>query len=233
MMVVGCEDKLNSSDWDLNDIVFVIVGYPLIPDVIEYYHKRYLCEDLGNTYDFDFNDIVVDVDQISFMQAYLSEDKQSIVRRENLDKREQYATIKHLCGTLPFTVTVGDYTFPVVTDPTNESQTCQELSSDEPSGAPTRATNWNPEVTKAITGWNRTTNNISIKVADNPKNSILLTKKFGTQVIDEDTDKHIYTIDFPQDGEAPLIIAVDQTINWMSEYQHIPEKWWKQGKFTN
>lgn len=228
VMIVGAEDaNLYGSDWDMNDVVFLIVGYPLIPDLIEFYHKRYLCEDLGNTYDFDFNDIVVDVNQTSYLKAVLSDDHKEINRVEDLSKRIQTATISHLCGELPFVVTVGDYTFPVVSDPTDETKTLQELG---PSY--TRATGWEPDVTKKITGWNKDENNINIKVAKNPKDAIVLTEAFGaTEVIEENAERHIYRIDFPQDGKAPLIIAVDRTIDWMDEYVHIPEEWWKEGKF--
>jgi hypothetical protein len=227
VMIVGAEDAdLVKSDWDMNDAVFLIVGYPFIPDLIEYYHKRYLCEDLGNTYDFDFNDIVVDVDQISYLKAVLSEDKKEILREEDLSLRKQTATIAHLGGEKSFQVTVGNYTFPIVSDPTNETQTKNELAA----AGTTRAAQWNPNVKKTITGWDRHTNNINIKVATNPKDALVLTHAMGTTVEYEDADKHYYQIDFPQDGEAPLIIAVDQTVEWMDEYEHIPETWWKQGK---
>ena len=224
-MIVGCEDAhLTQSDWDFNDIVFIIVGYPLIPDLVEYYHKRYLCEDLGNTYDFDFNDIVVDVDQTSYIQAYLEtvDNTPQIVRRENIDKRQQYATIKHLCGTKAFQVTVGNYSFPAVTDPTNIDNTLDEL---------TRTAGWNPvdvnsSVTKEITGWDKDANNISIKVKGNSNNGVF-SDPFGTDPIEENEQEHIYKITFPGNGEVPFIIAVDQTVNWMDEYEHIPESWWK------
>jgi len=224
VMIIGCEDaNLSGSDWDMNDVVFLIVGYPEIPEPVEYFHKRYLCEDLGNTYDFDFNDIVVDVNQTSYYTIYIEDGK--IKRKEDLDKRIQTATITHLCGTLPFQVTVGDYTFPVVTDPTNVAQTLAELSAE----GVTRASGWDPMVTKTITGWDMENNNINIKVAQNPADAIILTKEWGVEVIREDESKHIYNIGFPDLGEVPLIIAVDQTVQWMEEYEHIPESWWKDG----
>ncbi len=117
-------------------------------------------------------------------------------------------------------------TFPLVNDPTNENQTYSDL---------TRVSGWDPDpekATKEITGWNKDENNINIKVAKNPKDAIVLTGAFGAdEVIEEDEDEHIYRINFPQDGEAPLIIAVDRTIGWMDEYTHIPEAWWKDGEF--
>ena len=233
VMIVGAEDAdLPGSDWDMNDVVFLIVGYPFVPDLIEFYHKRYLCEDLGNTYDFDFNDIVVDVNQTSYLKAVLTTDasgNKEMHRVEDMNRRVQTATISHLCGELPFSLTVGNSTFPTVTDPTDKNKTLTELASD----VTTRATGWEPDqviVTKNISGWDRHINNINIKVAKNPNDALILTHAMGTKVVNEDADKHYYQIDFPQNGEAPLIIAVDQTVNWMNEYEHIPETWWKEGK---
>ena len=240
-MVVGCEDaNLSGSDWDMNDVVFLIVGYPNIPDVVEHYFKRYLCEDLGNTFDFDFNDIVVDVQQTSFINVEYDADGNP-VRKEDMSKRIQTASIEHICGSLPFQVTVGNYTFPAVSDPTNQEQTEDELgevgegtlNSSGSTGAPTRATlpGYDPEVTEHITGWDRNANNISIAVAGHGQSSVLAeATAFGTKVEEENAEKHIYRIDFPDDGEVPLIIAVDRYVHWMDEFEHIPEEWWKEGK---
>ena len=239
-MIVGCEDaNLDGSDWDMNDVVFLIVGYPNIPDVVEHYFKRYLCEDLGNTYDFDFNDIVVDVQQTSYINVEYNGD--TPVRVENMEKRRQTASIEYICGSLPFQVTVGDYTFHAVSDPTNQEQTEDELGDEGQgtlkasgsTGAPTRAAleGYDPEVTEHITGWNRETNNISIAVTGRGQSSVLAeATPFGTKVEEEDAEKHIYRIDFPGTGEIPLIIAVDRYIHWMGEHEHIPEAWWKEGK---
>lgn len=222
VMIIGCESANLETDWDYNDLVLLVVGYPEIPDLIEHHYKRYMCEDLGNTYDFDFNDIVVDVEQTCYLKAHLAEDG-TIVREEDMDKREQIASITHLCGTLPFQVTIGDYTFPWVSDPTNHDTTLDEL---------TRADiGWEPSIApKTITGWNEDENNISIKVADK-SSAAVLTDAFGTKVIEENNDEHIYRIDFPEPGNAPLIIAVDPTLDWMPEHQHIPASWWRDGQF--
>ncbi|MBO7635064.1 MAG: hypothetical protein J6S89_00630 [Paludibacteraceae bacterium] len=231
-MIIGAEDAdLTGSDWDMNDVVFLLVGYPNIPEVIEHYHKRYLCEDLGNTYDFDFNDIVVDVQQNSYYNAIINASGQA-ERVEDVGKRTQTATIEHICGSLPFQVTVGDYTFPAVSDPTDKNKTLDELGT----VGTTRGTieplkGYNPEVSMPITGWDRNTNNISIAVADRVGSSVL-TGAFGAEnVIEEDAEKHIYRIDFPGTGDVPLIIAVDRMIPWMAEHEHIPVDWWKDGKF--
>ena len=240
-MIVGCEDaNLSGSDWDLNDVVFLIVGYPFIPDVVEHYFKRYLCEDLGNTYDFDFNDIVVDVSQTSYVNVVYDENNNP-VRVEDMTKRRQTASIEHICGSLPFQVTVGDFTFPVVSDPTNQEQTEDELgnvgegilNSAGSTGAPTRAAleGYDPDANAQITGWDRDLNNISIAVTGRGQSSVLAeATPFGENVLEEDAEKHIYRINFPGNGEIPLIIAVDRYVHWMGEHEHIPVEWWKEGK---
>lgn len=227
VMIIGCEDSDQAdSDWDINDLVFLIVGYPDIPNLVEYTRKRYMCEDLGNTFDFDFNDIVVDVDQEVVKEAKISQDGM-IVFEEEPGSRKQYATIKHVCGTLPFQVKVGDFTFNKVNDPTDESRTLQDLGASD-----TRSVNWNPEVCKKITGWIPEQNNIWITVQDartNPDDYVF-TDLFAASVESENAAEHIYRVNFPKDGTPPMILALDQSVNWMDESVHIPESWWKEGK---
>ena len=55
-----------------------------------------------------------------------------------------------------------------------------------------------------VVGWNPTKNNISVTVEGNPND-----------------------ITFPKMGEAPKVIAVDPTTNWMFERTPAPESWFK------
>lgn len=235
VMIIGCEDSnLADSDWDMNDVVFMIVGYPYVPDIVEYTRKRYLIEDLGNTYDFDFNDIVVDVDQEAVKKATLADDETSIVFIEDNSKRKQWATVKHLCGTLPFQVNVGDYAFPTVTKPTDQTLTRSQLGesatradNESSSEVSSGVTGWEPDIIKEITGWNSAENNVKILVSstDWSTEETVLTKPFPEYA--EDNDGRAYSIEFPGTGKTPLIIATDQTVQWMEESVHIPESWWK------
>ena len=38
-------------------------------------------------------------------------------------------------------------------------------------------------------------------------------------------DGQIYTITFPKAGEAPMIIAVDPSKEWMKERESVPASW--------
>ena len=233
-MIVGCEDSdLAGSDWDMNDVCFLIVGLPALPNRIDITSKRYMCEDLGNTYDFDFNDIVVDV-----MEVVTSEYNANTNLFQRAGDPTQIATMKHVCGTLPFRVKVGETWFNWVSDPTDEEKTKTDLaegvSQSDIVNLQTRAVDWNPEFSRRITGWNHKTNNIEILVSTNAnKNIDVLTDAFegasGPDVVDE--ANHIYHIKFANRGEAPLIIATDPTLMWMEEHQNIPESWWKEGTF--
>lgn len=90
--------NINPSDWngdnDMNDLVFLFVADKL-PDVVSstVVKKRYIIEDLGSIVDWDFNDIVVDMEQIS---------------DPTTGNAQQKATLKHLCGTTPFDLFVGE-----------------------------------------------------------------------------------------------------------------------------
>ena len=226
IMLVGCEDAdLSGSDWDINDVVFLIVGYPNIPDVVEYTKKRYMCEDLGNTYDFDFNDIVIDVTQTALYKGYIADDG-TVQREEQASERTSVATLKHLCGTLPLHIKIGNTDFGSITDPTDHQRTYEEL------GASVQSTGysigWNPDVTKPVEGWEPDENNITIDVSNCvfPGEVVYTsnTREAFRQAV-TDANGEVYTIDFPGTGKTPLIIAVDQTVNWMNENEHIPESW--------
>lgn len=112
-MIIGCEDAgRESSDWDYNDVAFLIYGEkkpePVIIEgkpVKETVTVRYMIEDLGATDDFDFNDIVIDVATIKEKTPVYEDNKLSYWKDE---KTYQKAIIRHLGGTLPFKLTIGN-----------------------------------------------------------------------------------------------------------------------------
>lgn len=194
-MIIGCEDSNTEiSDWDVNDICFLIVGQGTLPKVKETIAKRYMIEDLGSTYDFDFNDIVVDVTQTT---------------QKNYDGTEyskvQTAEIKTLGGTLPFKVKVGDTEFDEVNPNSYHSGTVPQR------GFHPSAYNW---AKKDITGWDPSTNNIKITVGSEAKEN-------ATEL------ETARTINFPEEGKIPYIIAVDQTVDWSDEEVKVPSSWFK------
>lgn len=225
-MIIGCEDSANpaASDWDVNDIVFLLVGQGKLPRVKETITKRYMIEDLGSTFDFDFNDIVVDVSG-------------TIVKQYDgtiEDYVNETATISHLCGTIPFQLKIGETVLPYVSDPTNETTTNTELSSALPSDFDTRAVNWDPNKTISISGWNPNTNNIYVKVwpqkktsngVGNPDNAGDNFSDFSS--IPTEGDFGVMNFAFPNNGDYPYIIAVDPSVNWMPELKSVPDYWFK------
>lgn len=187
--IIGCEDANLQSDWDLNDVVFLMYGEPKVPDVIEITEgeytrsvtKRYMIEDLGSTDDFDFNDVVVDVTEKSTIE-YIEEN--GAIKKTTEKSKEQTATIRHLGGTLPFTLTIGNTSLP-------EMQGMMDV---------------NPNEEYKIQGWIPEQNNISVTVK-------------GTQ------NGEVHNVSFPEEGEIPMIIAVDPTVNWMEERVAITREW--------
>ena len=158
-MIIGCEDADKSgSDWDMNDLVLLVYGEH-IPQPIEIEEGetinevktvRYMIEDLGATDDFDFNDVVVDVSEIrSLTPTYTTyTDKTETTWTETGYRQE--AIIRHLGGTLPFVLQVGDVELP---------EHPGVLGSD-------------PNETFAVTGWDINNHNISIKVRQNASSSV-------------------------------------------------------------
>lgn len=214
-MIIGCEDANNTgssgtdnSDWDYNDIVFLLVGQGGLPKVKEVIaEKRYMIEDLGSTFDFDFNDIVVDV-----TQTRVTDYKGDAVG-EN-DGKTTTAVIRHLCGTIPFQIHIGNTDFDVLPGKVN----CNPALDPDYSG----------KYEKADVDWNPNTNNITVTVwptkagesgdswSDSEKNNFL-------GLYSEQSE----TFGFPESGEFPYIIACDQNVNWMEENISVPESWFK------
>lgn len=122
VMIIGCEDaNLKSSDWDLNDIVFLVWGNPELPKPIEIkdntyddtpsWTKRYMVEDLGatETSDIDFNDIVVDFKH----EAKITHKIITVNGEKKHDKTiaiegKQTITVKALGGTKDIALYVGE-----------------------------------------------------------------------------------------------------------------------------
>lgn len=192
-MLIGCEDaNLADSDWDMNDVVFLVYGQK-VPKPIEITEGttvydsrtvRYMVEDLGSTDDFDFNDIVIDVTENKAKTPVYTN---GVLTSWNEGETTQKAVIRHLGGTLPFLLTIGDKQLP------------------EMGGQSTFQTSPNTEYD--VTGWNINSHNISV------------------QVQQKDNQGVYNNVVFPKAGEAPMIIAVDPSQNWMPERQSVPESW--------
>lgn len=254
-MLIGVEDaKGVDSDHDTNDIVFLVVGYPNVPEIIsttETIKKRYMCEDLGATDDFDFNDIVIDVTQTRSQKLItIPEGQADNVRTDGefeLDYAyldfSQTARLAHVCGTLPFQVVVGNTVFPKVVDPTILSETRDELAAATTTRAanPVRENGWNPNEVKRVEGWNPATNNVKIYVdwsgsrKPGVANNAEWTDERPNPNVNEPTAADIEIADFangtfkvvnfPEPGTVPYIIATDQNVPWMGERVDIPDSW--------
>lgn len=114
VMIIGCEDAdLKDSDWDCNDVVFLVYG-KTVPkpikieegdEIEEVKTVRYMIEDLGATDDFDFNDIVVDVTEIRTIYPTYTN---GVVTKWTETGKRQEAVIRHLGGRLPFILKIGN-----------------------------------------------------------------------------------------------------------------------------
>ncbi len=195
VMIIGCEDAdLKDSDWDCNDVVFLVYG-KTVPkpikieegdEIEEVKTVRYMIEDLGATDDFDFNDIVVDVTEIRTISPTYTN---GVVTKWNEKGKRQEAVIRHLGGTLPFVLKIGNKEYAAGGQDT--FQTSPDLKLDD------------------VTGWTglNGVHNVSI------------------QVQQKDNQGIYNNVVFPKAGEAPMIIAVDPSQDWMTERQSVPESW--------
>ena len=249
-MLFGCEtgspDKIDRTDYDFNDLMFLLVGR--IPDV--YYDemlqtttikKRYMIEDLTG-FDFDFNDVVVDLTDISVHHYIIDEDNgikeemPIIYNNVSYPTVTQQASFVYCCGTLPFLVVIGHKEFNRVTDPTDADNTYKQLSgsSDADNTKVTQlgsSTGIEPgysftyEYQYSVTSptptpfWNPDANNISATIwTERDLN--------GTTDSSAGVDgPWAWVSNFPNTGDVPFIIATDQSVNWSGELTHVDFNW--------
>lgn len=240
--ILGVEDESltsNTCDRDYNDIVFLIAGK--VPDPVYYTpdpyvkvtEKRYMCEDLTDTGDFDFNDIVIDVRQTytRYFTETVEGSKDYVVDHEDTT---QVAKVSWLCGTVPLTAKVGNYQFPLITNPSDPTQSKAQLTSSKSeysegdwfdgSGTtvvgycPMGDNDWVP-----ITGWDPDANNITIYVCWDGSTHTTLENASSI-----DGSSKVWKSEFPKRGTVPYIIATDLTDLPSGECDDIVETtWWR------
>jgi len=211
---VGSEDVLvprdngENSDQDFNDVVLAIVGNPDVPAevivsedeyVAEYYTtKRYMIEDLGSTNDFDFNDVVVDVIETVKVGHKITKENGVVVKDEETSTgAEQKAIVRALGGTLDLTLKIGN----------TEWKKSSKLDASKMYNTTQGDIDYNAVLDEfPVYGWQPTNNNVSI-------------------VVNQKESNEVFTITFPKKGAAPMIIAVEPEVKWMSERVSVPKSW--------
>ena len=218
--LVGCED--GGGDNDYEDLAFMFIGPRLKEvEVVEVREgKRYMMEDLGATDDFDFNDVVVDVANVYQNRITWREndnhEMEKVSEVEVPGSRKQEAIVRAAGGTLDFTIEIGTNTITrwekVPTySATNMLNTGWNNTPIYYSGDESVLARFDIEEND----WNPATNNIKVIVENRGAS--------GT----------VQTITFPKAGEAPMMIAVDENVEWMKERQSVPggtgseDDWWK------
>ena len=205
---IGIEDAISGSDNDYNDLVLAVVGNPDVPqekiitenqyEVTTCRAKRYMIEDLGAIGDFDFNDVVVDVEEYTIYTHKVTSENGVKTSDEIISTTTAptKAFIRALGGTIDFELTIGDTKW-------------VKSESDYATGTMynTQGTiDYKNALTEfEVTGYSYDDNNITFRA--NGK------------------DGRLYTVTFPKRGEAPMMIAVDPTVNWMNERVSIPSSW--------
>ena len=203
---IGIEDAISGSDWDYNDLVLAVVGNPDVPqekiitenqyEVTTCRAKRYMIEDLGAIGDFDFNDVVVDVEEnVTYTHTVTSENGVKTSDVVSSVATASKAFIRALGGTIDFELFIGDTRWV-------KSEHFVTTTMYNTQGA-IDYTNALAEF--EVTGYSAADNNVTFRA--------------------NGMDGRMYTVVFPKVGEAPMMIAVDQTVNWMNERTSIPSSW--------
>lgn len=216
---------------DFCDIMFVLKGEK-IPEILELedgydstIEKRYLMEDLGSTFDFDFNDIVLDMKhtfhtdihytQATDAQGYpvFDDDNNPVMQADGItvSNPRQEAKISHLCGTIPFSVFVGDYQL-------------GGKAFEGKGGGVVGSDGFTPTTTEEIAEY---TFDLTTGLSDSEKNPWnYLTNNIKLEAKSLTSDNMYYNdIPFPKTGEAPMIIAVPVSQKWTKEHDQIDSSW--------
>lgn len=215
---IGIEDVaasggLERTDNDFNDVVLAVVGNPDVPqekiitndsyEVKTVRAKRYLIEDLGATDDFDFNDVVVDIEDNTIETHKVTYENGVLKTDEIISTKAEptKAVIRAMGGTIDFELVVGETVW-------TKSGAGFNVGS-------MYNTQGNIDFNKVLAefevkGWDSAKNNVSIRV--NGK------------------DGQIFAVTFPKAGEAPMIIAVDASQDWMKERESVPSTWFYEPK---
>lgn len=228
-MIIGCEDSNTAkSDWDVNDIVFLCVGQGSLPKIQEVVAaKRYMIEDLGSTFDFDFNDIVVDVTQYrykDYLGNYQDADGNYTIEPSNVEnaKKITKATLKHLCGTIPFEIKIGSTTLGK-----GKYDGCNEGSGSGGDGCDptTHGDTYKAAFECEIDDWDPARNNIIVTTWPTEASGWGDDEEKGNYLGNYPEGSSTFT--FPSNGEFPYIIATDQTVMWTKESKNVPKNWFE------
>lgn len=197
-----------SGDSDFNDVVLAVVGNPDVPqekiitndqyEVKTCQPKRYMIEDLGAIGDFDFNDVVVDVEDYTVETHKVTRENGVIKSDETISTTSapSKAIIRAMGGTIDFELSIGDTKW-VKSENGFDVKTMYNTQG---------KIDYDKVLAEfEVTGWDYKTNNIGVKVMGK--------------------DGKLYSIKFPKAGEAPMIIAVDPTQEWMGERISVPSSW--------
>lgn len=230
-ILLGCEDaNLDNSDWDFNDVVFLIVGVeakrPVVKEIVD--KKRYMMEDLGDLDDVDFNDIVVDMykyNEVSDIHIVGQQGSGTIIKRSAPADTET-ATIVHLGGIYPFEICFGDY----LTDTSVKSSgRIDPMKYGATTPLPSVEVSIDIFKDSRTSYWNAETNNIYLKVYDR------FNKETGEIEPMKTMGQPVCTIGFPEKNHAPMIIAADPGCEWMAERVRIKKsiiQRWAEGGFN-
>ena len=208
--IIGCEDMLNSSDMDYEDLVFMIYGNPVPPtkrveEFVESTTKRYMMEDLGDDDDFDFNDVVVDLSNRTKVKYYYESLTATDPYKTERTTMPQLCVIRAVGGILDFTLYINDKARWTKSDHFDKTQMLNTGRDG--------AINYNRkldsfELTEEIV-WDAANNNVKVSVETRGNSG------------------QVQTIVFPRLGDAPKMIAFDKATEWKKEREEVPRGWWK------
>lgn len=231
VLLIGCEDNSgDNSDWDMNDLGFMIIADRILMNEKVEETKRYMVEDLGSLAetDVDFNDIVVD------FETYKTVSYNPIERTYEYGEEQQRAIFRAMGGTLDFTFYVGDTKVVRKKEIDGISigqmlNTSGEIEYNEVyANIPLEGNPWKPEennvwvkvMGRTMTDEQKKEQDIDDGITYGAIRKSMEEGKMMVSYIDGST-----IVGFPEKGQTPFIIAFDPSKQWRYERQAICQGW--------
>lgn len=195
---IGIEDNINGGDKDYNDVVLAMLGYPNVPvekPIVD--NKTY-------------------TETTTLSKRYMVED---LGETDDFDFNDIVIDVEEETTTThTVTLTDGEITSDVVSGTTKEQKAILrhrggiypfsikigDYTSDEFPGVLSDDPNIELTITNNV--WNPETNNISLDVRDTNTGAVVI-------------------IPFAMKGEAPMMVAMDTSIEWMPERKAVSKSW--------
>lgn len=196
---IGIEDNINGGDKDYNDVVLAMLGYPNVPVEKPIVDNKTYTETTTLSKRYMVEDLG-ETDDFDFNDIVIDVEEETTTTH-TVTLTDGEITSDVVSGTSKTQKAIlrhrgGIYPFSVKIGNSYTSDEFPGVLSDDP----------NEEITIPENAWDSEANNISLNVRDTNTGAVVI-------------------IPFAMKGEAPMMVAMDTSIEWMPERKAVSKSW--------